>query len=913
VSVDSGVRQAEGLAKPAGDGLPRRRIVRLLPALATSGVAALTLAGVLATGLQARHDASTRAATLARDLGAQTGGILNATVARTEDLSASLAANWPRRAQTFAAVGRNLLRSPGINGVGLIEKVRPAQRAAFEHVYGPIDVRSAAGQLRRAPAEHEYLAVAASLAVSGGPRGIGLDVNSESGRHATLNAAARSGEPRATPPVWLLSANAPGTALYTPIYATAAGAAPRTPAARERALLGLVSTSYRYDLLRRVLRRTVPPGVAFALEDGRARLLAHGDPRGGTRTPVAVAGREWTLRVGAIVPNYALPLTILIAGGLMTLLVGMLGAQSRRRERYAQELVARRMAEREAAGRAVAQAEERFRTAFAEAPIGMALTSLEGRFLQANKALAQITGYSEQQLLAMPFASELTHPDDRRADREAVASMRDGETRVYDTEKRYLHAAGHTVWVAVHTALIRDAQGEPAHFLSQIEDITARRRYERQLQHMADHDSLTGLLNRRAYERRLEEHLTRGERYGHEGAVLVLDLDDFKEVNDTLGHGAGDELIARVASALAGRLRESDTLARLGGDEFAILTPSGGRLEAEGLARSLLQTVRGERAARGPGGRARPITASIGIAPLASAVGLSAEEALINADLAMYDAKEAGRDRSETYGGPSRGQARIEARLEWVERIRAALDEDRLVLHAQPVVETASGRTTQHELLVRMVDPHGDLIQPQSFLPIAERFGLIREIDRWVVTRAIRMLGEHQAAGRRPTVELNLSGHSLGDPDLARYIGQELRSAGVDPTQLIFEVTETTAIDNIAGARSFAEQLGQLGCRFALDDFGAGFGSFYYLKHLPFDFIKIDGEFVRNCTADATDRLVIGAVVELARGLGKRTIAEFVGDEATLTTLRGLGVDYAQGFYLGRPAPLESWLGALAS
>jgi EAL domain-containing protein (putative c-di-GMP-specific phosphodiesterase class I) len=175
------------------------------------------------------------------------------------------------------------------------------------------------------------------------------------------------------------------------------------------------------------------------------------------------------------------------------------------------------------------------------------------------------------------------------------------------------------------------------------------------------------------------------------------------------------------------------------------------------------------------------------------------------------------------------------------------------------------------------------------------------------------MLGEHREQGRRPTVEINLSAHSLGDAQLALHIGRELRAAGVAATQLIFEVTETTAIGNIAAARTFAERLGELGCRFALDDFGAGFGSFYYLKYLPFDFIKIDGEFVRNCTSDPTDRLVIGAVVELARGMGKRTIAEFVGNEATFTTLCELGVDYAQGFHLGPPAPLEHWLGLPSS
>jgi diguanylate cyclase (GGDEF)-like protein len=437
----------------------------------------------------------------------------------------------------------------------------------------------------------------------------------------------------------------------------------------------------------------------------------------------------------------------------------------------------------------------------------------------------------------------------------------------------------------------------------------ARAAAEEKLRYMVDHDPLTGLYNRRAYERILGEHIARGERYGHEGAVLMLDLDEFKQVNDTLGHSAGDELIVRVGRAIARRLRTTDTVARLGGDEFAILLPKGGGDQAEAVAASLLQTIRTERAARGRKGRERPVSASIGVAPLQGVASISAEEALIDADLAMYDAKEGGRNRCEVYGGASTtGKAGIEQRLEWVERIRTALEEDGFTLHAQPVVEAASGERTQLELLIRMLGPDGEEIAPAGFLPIAERFGLIGEIDRWVVTSAIRALAEQAQLGRRPTVEVNLSGHSLGDPELALHIDRELRGSDVRATQLIFEVTETAAIGNIEAARHFAEQLAELGCRFALDDFGAGFGSFYYLKHLPFDFIKIDGEFVRNLLGDDTDRLVIGAVVELARGLGKRTIAEFVGDEATAIALRELGVDYLQGFHLGRPAPLHSYL-----
>jgi diguanylate cyclase (GGDEF)-like protein/PAS domain S-box-containing protein len=889
-------------------GLRWTRLVRWLPAAITACVAALTLVGAFEAERQAQHNAQSRRATLAANIRTEAVDTVNAATQRTVELAASVDADWQAHAAIFAAVARGLEREPGINGVGLVEAVGAAQRKRFERNVAPIETIDPEGVLRVAPPSGMYFVVLASARISGGPNDVGLDIGSKRTRRATLLAAARSGRPRATPPVRLMNSGRLGTALYVPIYRSSSHA-PRTSAQHLQTLRGFASISYNYALLKPALRRTIPAGTAFSLRDGDVRLLAEGSLHHPIRSQIALAGRTWTLAVGEPSPQHSLSLTILLVGAMLTLLVGTFGVQARRREHYAQALVGRRLAEREQAEQALARAEERLRTAFSEAPIGMAVLSPEGHFLQVNRALARITGYEEWELLSLPSAGELTHPEDRSADARAGAAMRAGEMRTYDVEKRYLHAAGHTVWVAVHTTLIRDRHDRPAYFLAQMEDITDRRRYESELQHMADHDPLTGLLNRRAYERRLEEHLARGERYGHAGAVMVLDLDSFKEVNDTLGHSAGDELIMRVAGALASRLRESDTLARLGGDEFAILTPTGERAEAESLAGSLLEVVRREHAPRGPGGKERPITASIGVAPLEGAEQLGAEEALINADLAMYDAKEAGRNRSVTYGGASRGQAHIEARLEWAERIRAALDEDRLVLHAQPVVETATGRTTQHELLVRMIDAHGDLIPPSSFLPVAERFGLIREIDRWVVTRAIRMLGEHREEGRRPTVEINLSAHSLGDAQLALHIGRELRAAGVDATQLIFEVTETTAIGNIAAARTFAERLGELGCRFALDDFGAGFGSFYYLKHLPFDFIKIDGEFVRNCTADPTDRLVIGAVVELARGMGKRTIAEFVGDEATLTVLCELGVDYAQGFHLGPPAPLENWLG----
>jgi EAL domain-containing protein (putative c-di-GMP-specific phosphodiesterase class I) len=245
--------------------------------------------------------------------------------------------------------------------------------------------------------------------------------------------------------------------------------------------------------------------------------------------------------------------------------------------------------------------------------------------------------------------------------------------------------------------------------------------------------------------------------------------------------------------------------------------------------------------------------------------------------------------------------------------IRDALAEDRFVLHAQPIVDLESGRTGQYELLLRMVGRDGSIIPPGRFLPVAERFDLIGQLDRWVVRRAIAMLAGARADGHDITVEVNLSGRSTGDPELLALIEAELQESGVDPARLIFEITETTAVANIPAAQAFAARLADLGCRFALDDFGAGFGSFYYLKHLPFDYLKIDGEFVRHCAEDRTDQLVIQAVVDIARGLGKRTVAEQAGDDATIALLRDLGVDQAQGYFLGRPAPLAEWLAPAAA
>jgi len=561
--------------------------------------------------------------------------------------------------------------------------------------------------------------------------------------------------------------------------------------------------------------------------------------------------------------------------------------------------------ERLEARHALAAAEERFRTAFEEGAIGMAILDTDGNLLRVNRALCAITGHDPGDLEGRAVTS-LLHQDDRGEHVGEYERMLRGDVASARGERRFLHDDGSVVWVALSTSLVRDAGGAPLHFLSQAQDVTERRRYEIELRYMADHDPLTGLLNRRAFERELAHHVEHVDRCGPRGAALLLDIDHFKNVNDTLGHGTGDELIGTVADAVRQRLRATDTIARLGGDEFAVLLRDATRETASAVAHDVLDAVRAQRVVS-PSGRLRSVSASIGIA-LFEGPGLTGEDVLVNADLAMYDAKEAGRDRVVCFTPSADAGSRVEARLSWTDTIRDALAEDRFVLQAQPIVDLATGEMGQYELLLRLRDPLGELISPGLFLPVAERSNLIGEIDRWVVARAIDMLGAERRRDRRVTVEVNISGGSTGDPELLALIEERLRVNDVDPSQVIFEITETTAVANIPRAQDFARRLAGLGCRFALDDFGAAFASFYYLKHLPFDYLKIDGEFVRSCADDRTDRLVIQAVVDIARGLGKKTVAEMVGDQHTMDLLRDMGVDYAQGFHLGRPAPLAKWL-----
>ena len=529
----------------------------------------------------------------------------------------------------------------------------------------------------------------------------------------------------------------------------------------------------------------------------------------------------------------------------------------------------------------------------------------DGLIKSANPALRRVLGWDEEEIRARAFV-DLVHPDDREATLRELHKLADGEVTL-SFVNRYAAKDGSYHWLDWHAIVPPD---EPLMYAS-ARDITERVTMQAQLQHLADHDALTGLFNRRRFTEELERALARARRADEAGAVLFLDLDGFKFVNDTLGHAAGDALIARVGGLLREAVRETDTLARMGGDEFAVLLECCNHEGAVLVAEKLLAILRRD-GLTGTERRAR-LSSSIGIALFGGADETSADELVVEADIAMYEAKDDGKDRYAVYDLLRRCRYRPGIRESWSVRLERAIQHDGFVLHAQPIAAICGSSMPAFELLLRLPDELGELCMPGTFLLNAERLGLIEQIDRWVIERAARHLHESHTGGRDLTLSVNVSGRTMGDPALAAYVAEVLTAYPIPPGRLIVEITETAAITSIQRAGGLADELRALGCMLALDDFGAGFASFYCLKHLRFDYLKIDGEFIRNLCENSTDQLVVKAIVTIAQGLGARTVAEFVGDDDTVELLRTLGIDYGQGYHLGRPRPLEDTLPYLAA
>lgn len=427
-------------------------------------------------------------------------------------------------------------------------------------------------------------------------------------------------------------------------------------------------------------------------------------------------------------------------------------------------------------------------------------------------------------------------------------------------------------------------------------------RTEAELRYLADHDSLTGLLDRRRFRAELDQYVSFSARYGGRGAVMIIDIDSLKGINDTHGHHAGDNLIRQVAGVMRERVRATDIVARLSGDEFAILMPQtdveGAMHLGEDLRAQIAESIH-------PTPDADPATISVGITMFGGEKGIGAESVLVAADQAMYRAKEGGRNQIALFRDPDEPQRDPERRQTTAARIRDALTDDRLSLHTQPIRSLASGGIERYELLLRMTSEEGELLPAASFIEAAERSGMIQELDRWVVGRALELLVERERQGAPLSLHVNISGASLTDISVLEFIERRLDEGGADPSRCTFEITETANVYDYERATGFADRLTEFGCQVAIDDYGAGFGPFHYLKRIPFDLIKIDGSFVRDMPRSDADQLTVQAIVQIARGLGKTTIAEYVQDDQTAEMLREYGVDMAQGYHLGRPVGLD--------
>jgi diguanylate cyclase (GGDEF)-like protein/PAS domain S-box-containing protein len=563
----------------------------------------------------------------------------------------------------------------------------------------------------------------------------------------------------------------------------------------------------------------------------------------------------------------------------------------------------RDISERQATEAALREAEERFRKAFDDSRVGMALVSLDGSFQRVNRALCDICGRSENSLLGQRFA-EIIYSADREQEVEALREIADGESYGYRGETRCEHTRGHPVWISLTVSPVYDSQGALGYLIAQMEDISARKESEERLTRQALHDSLTGLPNRTLFADRVRMASARRSAQGF--AIIYLDLDGFKLVNDTLGHAAGDHVLIDVARRLERLLRAGDTLARLGGDEFALLCEGVAESEAKTISDRVIHSL------------TQPIVvqdreiiqaASIGISLYGPGVNVEdPDEMLGEADMAMYRAKAAGKSRYALFESWMRQGDTDRASLE--RELREAVSGDEIVVHYQPEVDLITGAITGAEALVRWRHPERGLLEPAQFLFVAETSDLIADLDDLVLRQACRQAAIWRAEmpqGESFTVSVNISERRLADPDLSAKIAQAIADARLPASSLCLEINERAVMDRRAAALSAIPNLRELGIRLLIDDFGVAISSFGSLKRLPrLNAIKIDASFIAGLGRSPEDSAGVAAIIGLAHGLKLTATAEGVERDEQLRELQALHCDRGQGYYFARPQPPEA-------
>lgn len=517
-----------------------------------------------------------------------------------------------------------------------------------------------------------------------------------------------------------------------------------------------------------------------------------------------------------------------------------------------------------------------------------------------NQAAAKLFGYREDKMMGERVSLLIAPPNTWNGKKDYLAYFLSTEL------ERFISAEGEVVGRrnggATFPMAIRlsapTLDGEPL-YTALLSDISEHKAMLDNLTAMAEHDGLTGLYNRTYFQQELDRVVDRARRTGRRYSLLYIDLDNFKFVNDTLGHAAGDRLLGEISKELLKRARKSDLVARFGGDEFTVLLYDiDPKLSVE-VAESFHKKVSDYVFVHG--GEAIQVGCSIG-AVVIGAESTSAEEALSRADLSCHLAKRSGRNRIHLFNPADHADvATMTADMGWSRRIKHAIDNGRFALACQPIVSTQDRTLESFEVLIRMLDEDESLIMPEGFLATAERFGLANDIDRWVIVHSIDNLIEQRRTAPNTRYSINLSAQTLSDPSICDFIVEKLETSGLHPTALTFEITETAAIANMYVATKLLSRLQRIGCKIALDDFGSGMPSFAYLKDLPVDIVKIDGHFVKQLAESPVDQAIVKGMNDIVHALGKKTVAEFVENEESFRLLAAYGVDYAQGYYLGRP------------
>ena len=807
--------------------------------------------------------------------------------------------------------------------------------AEFAHLYDNLRPRAefpslqALAYARREPgADRDHYVSTLVQPLAGNERVVGLDIVAQPNNLAAVLASRDSDQVAMSAPFRLVQtglvqaglarAGSPGlgdvgngVTMRLPVYAP--GAPPRTLVERRARMRGSIAASF---LARRLIADAVPPGnlerirVVVTDESAGGQVLYVSTAGGkaakqGVQRELRFGGRDWRIAiqprqpvVAALDWSQSLLLPGLLASTLLALLVWSV-ANTRRR---ALEL-GWRMSHR------FRESEQRFRILNDLLPALVLLARPgDGRIIYANQAAcARLGGGIEQgvtldSLFEDPaLRQQLRHQAPDAADATVAAgSMPD--KRWDNVEAVLVSLGGDRFWVATSIARIRI--GDEERMLMVASDISEQRQLTELLGHQASHDNLTELYNRREFERHVRRALQAVAPDAPPRALLYIDLDQFKLINDTSGHLAGDQLLSQLALVMSELMRPGDVLARLGGDEFGVLVQPAGDGDAVALAERLRLRIEGHIYIWEQ--RSYTISASIGVVML-DQPGMTLREVLAQADTACYVAKDHGRNRIHVFSGQDAETIRRRGEMEWANRLRWVIEEGKLLLDYQEVQPLQAGppRDPHIELLLRLRDEDGRIAMPGAFLPAAERYGLVPQLDRWVIAEAISHFDRLHASGRVPgRCSLNLSAATLEDEGLGDYVLDLIRQHGVAPERLCFEITETEAVRNLARAVRFIERIRAVGCQVALDDFGAGMSSFGYLKNLPVDVIKIDGSFIRDVEVDPMSRSIVDAITEIGHQRGLEVVAEWVDSERLVEILRALGVDYGQGYALHRPEPV---------